>query len=82
MRATSLALSNSTQLPLNVQQTDSGIRTELGELLVASDALLDTPIRSAGGVTGPVALVLRTVAVGHVLGHYRDIRGEPSSTYR
>ena len=37
------------------------------------DALLATPIRSAGGVTGPLAHVIHQVAVGHVLGHVRDI---------
>jgi uncharacterized damage-inducible protein DinB len=39
------------------------------------EALLATPIRSAGGVTGPVGYVLSTVAVGHVGGHVRDITG-------
>ena len=39
------------------------------------EALLARRIRSAGGVTGPLALVLRRVAVDHVLGHARDIAG-------
>ena len=42
------------------------------------DAVLSTPIRSAGGVTGPVAGVYQAVAVGHVLGHMRDILGTES----
>jgi hypothetical protein len=32
-------------------------------------------IRSAGGVTGPLAVVFHQVAVMHVLGHARDIAG-------
>ncbi|MBI5949306.1 MAG: DinB family protein [Chloroflexi bacterium] len=47
----------------------------VGAVQGADEARLATPIRSAGGVTGTVAEVLRTVAVGHVLGHLRDITG-------
>ena len=39
------------------------------------EALLQRRIRSAGGVTGALALVLHRVAVDHVLGHARDIAG-------
>jgi len=39
------------------------------------EALLGRRIRSAGGVTGALALVLQRVAVDHVLGHARDIAG-------
>jgi hypothetical protein len=39
----------------------------------AEESLLDVPSRSAGGVTGPVAGVYQAVAVGHILGHMRDI---------
>ena len=42
----------------------------------ADESLLQTPIRSAGGVTGPLAGVFQAVAVGHVLGHTRDIVGQ------
>lgn len=42
----------------------------------ADDALFAAPIRSAGGITGPLAGVLQAVAVGHILGHMRDITGE------
>ena len=41
----------------------------------ADDALFAQPIRSAGGVTGPLAAVFHAVAVLHVLGHARDIAG-------
>ena len=41
----------------------------------ADEALFACPIRSAGGVTGPLAAVFHQVAVEHVLGHARDLRG-------
>ena len=39
----------------------------------AEEELFAHHIRSAGGVTGPLALVFHQVAVVHVLGHARDI---------
>lgn len=39
------------------------------------ESLLATPIQSAGGRTGPLALVFHQVAVGHVRGHLADILG-------
>ena len=39
------------------------------------DALLARTIRSAGGITGPLAGVLNAIAVLHVLGHVNDITG-------
>jgi hypothetical protein len=41
----------------------------------ADDALFAREIRSAGGVTGPLARVFHEVAVQHVLGHARDLAG-------
>ncbi len=41
----------------------------------ADDALFAVPVRSAGGVTGPLATVFHRVAVSHVLAHARDIEG-------
>ena len=41
----------------------------------ADDGLFARTIRSAGGVTGPLALVFHRVAVDHVLGHARDLSG-------
>ena len=41
----------------------------------ADEALFVRPIRSAGGVVGPLALVFQQIAVAHVLGHARDIAG-------
>jgi len=44
----------------------------------ADEALLRTPIRSAGGVTGPLAAVINAIAVAHVVGHVNDIVGGPA----
>ena len=41
----------------------------------ADEVLFARPIRSAGGVVGPLALVFQQIAVAHVLGHARDIAG-------
>jgi hypothetical protein len=38
-----------------------------------SDSLLAQPVRSAGGLSGPLGVVLDMVAVQHVRGHVRDI---------
>jgi hypothetical protein len=43
----------------------------------ADEALFARRIRSAGGVVGPLAAVFHQVAVAHVLGHARDISGDP-----
>ena len=43
----------------------------------ADEALFARRIRSAGGVTGPLAAVFYQVAVAHVLGHARDLAGPP-----
>lgn len=40
------------------------------------EELLSQPIRSAGGVTGPLGFVIESVAVRHVVQHGRDIAGE------
>ena len=48
----------------------------------ADEALLQTPIRSAGGITGPLGAVIRAVAVEHVLGHAADIAGEAAAERR
>ena len=41
------------------------------------EALLTTPVRSAGGVTGALASVIQAIAVLHILGHVNDIVGGP-----
>ncbi len=40
------------------------------------EALLATPIRSAGGISGTLGSVIQMVAVAHVLGHVSDIVGD------
>lgn len=42
----------------------------------ADEALFATPIRSAGGITGPLASVLTAIAVLHVVQHVNDIVAE------
>jgi hypothetical protein len=42
----------------------------------ADEALFAKEIRSAGGITGPLASVINAVAVLHVLGHVNDIVGK------
>jgi hypothetical protein len=41
----------------------------------ADEALFSVPIRSAGGITGPLGTVLHYVAVLHVNQHVKDIAG-------
>jgi len=43
----------------------------------ADEALFARRIRSAGGVTGPLAAVFYQIAVAHVLGHAHDLAGPP-----
>jgi len=50
----------------------------LAAVEAADETLFARHIRSAGGVTGPLATVFYQVAVAHVLGHTRDLAG-PSS---
>ena len=42
----------------------------------ADEALFGTPIRSAGGITGPLASVLTAIAILHVVQHVNDIAAE------
>ena len=39
------------------------------------DALLTTPIQSAGGISGALASVIDRIAVQHILAHVNDIVG-------
>ncbi len=45
-------------------------------LEAVDEELLRTPIRSAGGITGPLVGVIQAIAVEHVRGHLSDIVGE------
>ncbi len=44
------------------------------------EALFARHIRSAGGVTGPLATVFYQIAVAHVLGHTHDLAGPRASS--
>jgi hypothetical protein len=59
-----------------IEEFERNRATMIAAVEQADDALFATPIRSAGGITGPLAGVLHAVAVGHILGHLRDITGE------
>jgi hypothetical protein len=74
----------------NQRQVDKRAETSVPDLLVefqrnraatidavenADEALLATPIQSAGGIAGALAGVIHAVAVLHVLGHVNDIAG-------
>jgi DinB superfamily len=52
--------------------------TTIRAVEAADEALFARHIRSAGGVTGPLATVFYQVAVAHVLGHTRDLVGTAS----
>ena len=74
----------------NERQVEKRARASVAELLAefkknrdatieafkqADEALLQVQIRSAGGITGPLARVIFMVAVAHVAGHVNDIVG-------
>ncbi len=75
----------------NQRQVDKRAQASVAELLAefeknraatiaaveqVDEALLATPIRSAGGITGVLGSVIQAVAVLHVLGHVSDIVGD------
>lgn len=41
----------------------------------ADEALLTTPIRSAGGISGALASVIDAIAIRHIMAHVNDIAG-------
>jgi hypothetical protein len=47
----------------------------IAAVAAADEALLQTPIRSAGGITGQLASVIQAVSIGHVQMHVADITG-------
>ncbi len=49
----------------------------IAAVAAVDDALFAVTIRSAGGITGPLAGVINAVAVEHVRMHVADITGEP-----
>ncbi len=61
-----------------LQEFETNRAATIAAVESADEALLRTPIRSAGGITGQLAGVLNAVAVLHVLGHVNDIVGAPA----
>ena len=74
----------------NARQVDKRAATSIPELIdefeknragtiaaveATDDALLQTSIRSAGGITGQLAGVIQAVSIGHVQMHVADITG-------
>ena len=49
--------------------------TTIAAVAAAPEELFTKPIRSAGGVTGPLGRVIESVAVRHVIQHGQDIAG-------
>ena len=49
--------------------------TTIAAFELADDSLLSQPIKSAGGITGPLADVVSMIAIMHVDQHARDIAG-------
>lgn len=49
--------------------------TTIASVAAADPALFLAPIRSAGGVSGPLGEVIRNVAIRHIQGHGDDIAG-------
>jgi hypothetical protein len=60
-----------------VEEFERNRAATIAAVEAADEALFARPIRSAGGVTGPMALVFHLVAVEHVRGHARDIAARP-----
>ncbi len=54
----------------------------IAAVAAADEALLERPIRSAGGITGALASVLHAVAIEHVTTHADDIAGAQSGGRR
>ena len=65
---------------MSVAELLDEFRTNRAALITAveatDDALFDVPIRSAGGARGPLASVIKFVALDHVGVHVRDLTGE------
>lgn len=58
-----------------IAEFETNRKATIAAVAAAPEDLFSQPIRSAGGVTGPLAGVIRAVAVQHVLAHVRDIEG-------
>jgi hypothetical protein len=58
-----------------IAEFEANRRGTIAAVAAAPDDVFAKPIRSAGGVTGPLGRVILAVAVQHVLGHVSDIDG-------
>jgi len=59
-----------------IDEFETNRATTIAAAESADEALFSTPIRSAGGITGPLASVLTAIAVLHVIQHVNDIAAE------
>jgi len=58
-----------------IDEFEQNRATTIAAFEQAGESLLSQPIRSAGGVTGPLADVVSMIAIAHVDQHARDIAG-------
>jgi len=58
-----------------IAEFEANRATTIAAFEQADESLLSQPIRSAGGVTGPLADVVAMIAIAHVDQHARDIAG-------
>lgn len=60
-----------------IEEFERNRAATIDAVTAAEDDLFEVPIRSAGGITGPMGEVMDRVAVQHIVMHARDILGEP-----
>jgi uncharacterized damage-inducible protein DinB len=58
-----------------IAEFEANRATTIAAFEQADDSLLSQPIKSAGGITGPLADVVSMIAIMHVDQHARDIAG-------
>jgi uncharacterized damage-inducible protein DinB len=58
-----------------IDEFETNRATTIAAFEQADESFLQIPIRSAGGVTGPLADVVSMIAIAHVDQHARDIAG-------
>ena len=58
-----------------IAEFETNRATTIAAFEQADDSLLSQPIKSAGGITGPLADVVSMIAIMHVDQHARDIAG-------
>jgi DinB superfamily len=58
-----------------IDEFEKNRATTIASFEQADESLLNQPIKSAGGITGPLADVVSMIAIAHVDQHARDIAG-------